>query len=53
MLEQISTQTFAKAILVLMGFFYGYVLLLFRKEIAEMLKRKRRINSNQDNREPP
>jgi hypothetical protein len=53
MLEQITTGTFAKAILVLTCFFYGYMLLLFRKEISELLRKRRRINGTQNDREPP
>jgi hypothetical protein len=43
MLEQISTQTFAKVILVFTGFFYGYVLIMFRKEISGLLRKNKII----------
>jgi hypothetical protein len=44
MLEQISLGAFIKAILVLTGFFYGYVLIMFRKEISGLLRKNKIIN---------
>jgi hypothetical protein len=43
MLKYISIGEFTKAILVLAGFFYGFVLILFRKEITRMLRNNKII----------
>ena len=43
MLKQISTGEFTKAILVLAVFFYGFVLIMFRKEISGLLRKNKII----------
>jgi len=42
-LKQITIATFIKAILVLTGFFYGFVLIMFRKEISGLLRKNKII----------